>query len=161
MTSPATLTLRLATQDDVLDILHWRNETLTRSMSRNSAFIEELEHRKWFSKVLNDPKRLLLIGIYEEQKAGMVRFDRCNEEQWEVNIIVNPEVRGQGLGRQFIEMALEQLYKTYAPTSVLAVVHFKNEPSLKLFKTLGFSWQSDDGKFTNFTLSKSIGKTES
>ena len=156
MTSPATLTLRLATQDDVLDILHWRNETLTRSMCRNTAFIEELEHRKWFSKVLNDPKRLLLIGIYEEQKVGMVRFDRCNEEQWEVNIIVNPEVRGQGLGRHLLELALERLKNNYAPTSVLAVVNLNNKPSLRLFHALGFTQKSDNGKFANLVLYSSI-----
>lgn len=154
MTSPATLTLRLATQDDVLDILQWRNEALTRSMSRDTEVIEELEHRKWFNKVLNDPKKLLLIGIYEERKVGMVRFDRCNEAQWEVNIIVNPEARGQGLGRHLLEIALERLQNIYALKSVLAVVHLKNEPSLRLFKALGFNRESDDGKFISLTLSQ-------
>jgi RimJ/RimL family protein N-acetyltransferase len=154
MTSPATLTLRLAMPEDVLDILHWRNETLTRSMSRDTEVIEELEHRKWFSKVLNDPKKLLLIGVCEEKKVGMVRFDRCNEKQWEINIIVNPEMRGKRLGHHLLAMALERLQDTYAPTSVLAVVHLKNEPSLRLFKALGFNRESDEGKFISLTLAQ-------
>lgn len=156
MTNPEILTVRLATPEDVLDILHWRNEAFTRSMSRDTEVIEELEHRKWFSKVLNDPKRLLLIGVCEEEKVGMVRFDRGNEEQWEVNIIVNPDVRGQGLGRHLLEMALEQLQNIYAPTSVLAVVNLNNKPSLKLFHALGFNQKSDNGKFANLVLYSSI-----
>ena len=156
MTNPEILTLRLAIPEDVLDILHWRNEALTRSMSRDTEVIEELEHQKWFSKVLNDPKRLLLIGVCEEKKVGMVRFDRCNEEQWEVNIIVNPEVRGKGLGRHLLEMALEWLQNIYAPTSVLAVVNLNNKPSLKLFHALGFNQKSDNGEFANLVLYSSI-----
>lgn len=156
MINPTYLTLRLATQDDVLDILHWRNEAFTRSKSRDTRIISEADHRQWFSKTLQHPQKLLLIGICEKQKVGMVRFDKCNVEQWEVSIIVNPRMREQGFGKQHLKLALKWLQNIYAPTSVVAVVNLNNEHSLKLFQKLGFNREKDNEDFAHFILNLTL-----
>jgi ribosomal protein S18 acetylase RimI-like enzyme len=107
---------------------------------------------------LNDPTRLLLIGVLEGKKIGIVRFDHCRESLWEVSINIADEARGHGVGRHLLRMALRRLYSVYSPASVLAVARLNNEPSLKLFHALGFNRESDDGVFASLVLSANTSK---
>ena len=146
--SDAMLTLRLADAGDALDILHWRNDSHTRLMSRSSAVIEEDHHRAWFARALKDPGRILLLGTDAAQKIGMVRFDRHGAVQWEINIIIAPEVRGQGLGRHLLSMAIAHFFSLNPEASLLAEVKEDNAASHRLFASLGFAREAPDGDET-------------
>ena len=148
----AGLVARPALPEDAMDVLHWRNDPKARAMSRQDGPIDEAVHRAWYSQVLSDPDRLLIIGVLVGQKIGMVRFDRRQLPVWEVSITLVPEVRGRGLGRRLLEMALKRLHSVHGSAEVLAAARSSNEPSVKLFRSLGFLWKSDDGQLMSLVL---------
>ena len=152
------LTVRRALQEDVMDILRWRNDPHVCAMSRQNEPIKEAVHRIWYSQAVDDPDRLLIIGSLAGQKVGIVRFDRLQESLWEVSITLTPEARSRGLGRRLLEMALECLYVAHAPTEVLAVARLSNEPSVRLFLSLGFIRESDDGELVRLILPPGCGR---
>ena len=90
--------LRRAILADAADVLAWRNDPVTRAMSRNGDAVGEAEHLAWFARAIADPSRILLIGEDAGAKVGMVRIDRGAES--EVSINVNPACRGRGLRRR-------------------------------------------------------------
>ena len=71
-------------------------------------------------------------------KLGVVRFDiksaKCIAE---VSINLNPEMRGQGLGKLMLDLAIEEFFK-YFSLNLVAEVKPKNAASIKLFTALGF-----------------------
>ncbi len=147
------LEVRRALPDDVMDILHWRNDSHARAMSRQQAEIDETLHRSWYAQALKDSDRLFIIGFVARQKVGMVRFDRLQSSRWEVNIALAPEARGGGFARRLLELALEHLHADCSRAEIVAVVKCENEPSLRVFESLGFVRQSRDAEFITLVLS--------
>ena len=126
----AAVTVRPATQADALDVLAWRNDPLTRAMSRDQQAVEEGAHLAWFARALTDPSRTLLIGEMGGGKVGMVRIDHGAET--EVSINLNPAFRGQGLSHPLLMAALA------GKTDVWAEVREENAASIRLFERAGF-----------------------
>jgi RimJ/RimL family protein N-acetyltransferase len=125
--------VRKATKADALDVLSWRNDPLTRSMSRASGEVGETAHLEWFEKALGDPRRTLLIGELEGRKIGMVRFDHGDEV--EVSININPACRGQGLSYALLTESM-----TWVRGPVVAEIRPENLASQRLFERAGFSF---------------------
>lgn len=132
------LAVRLAGDDDALEMLRWRNDPLTRAMSRNQAPLDEAAHRAWLAGALGDRRRLLLIGMDDRRPAGMLRFDWRDDRQWEVSIALAPEARGRGMGKGLLKLALEHFFSTHGGAAVLAEVRPDNLPSRRLFLSAGF-----------------------
>ena len=142
------LAVRQALLEDAMDVLRWRNDPLVCAMSRHHEPICEEAHVPWYERAVADPDRLLLIGVLGERKIGMVRFDCRHASLWEVSIAIAQDARGKRYGRPFLEMALGWLENASAqPTSVLALVRSDNEPSLRLFQSLGFKHEGAEGEF--------------
>ena len=59
---------------DSIDILNWRNDPLTRSMSINSEINSLNNHKKWFERVINNSNNVIYIGILEKSKIGFCHF---------------------------------------------------------------------------------------
>jgi RimJ/RimL family protein N-acetyltransferase len=125
-----TLTVRPATEADALDVLAWRNDPLTRAMSRDQGEVEEAAHVAWFARAIADSARTLLIGEVDGGKVGMVRIDRGAET--EVSINLNPAYRGQGLSVPLLMAALAGV------PDVWAEVREENAASIRLFERAGF-----------------------
>ncbi|HUO13280.1 MAG TPA: GNAT family N-acetyltransferase [Caulobacteraceae bacterium] len=123
--------VRPATQDDCRVIWLWRNDPLTRAMSRMPDAVPWETHRAWFTKVLADPARTILVGEVAGDSVGMVRLDRGNET--EVSIEIAPSQRGRGLGRALLEAALEGV-----AGRLVADVKTENTASRLLFERAGF-----------------------
>jgi RimJ/RimL family protein N-acetyltransferase len=121
-------------------------------MSRCSAVIDEEQHKAWFSKALQDPWRILLIGTYQNRMVGMIRFDRNHGKLWETNIVIAPESRGRGLGKLFLEMALKYFFSKHPEASLLAEIKRCNTASQRLFCSLGFVCCEDAGELLRFLL---------
>lgn len=141
------LFVRKAQSEDCMDVLRWRNDPLVCAMSRHPEPLSEKDHKAWYSQVLDDPNRFFLIGILNGQKVGTVRFDWHSDSGWEVSIIVSQSARGKGVGKHLLRLALKQFKIEHVSTSVQAVIRFDNEPSLRLFRSLGFRNKSNEGKF--------------
>jgi RimJ/RimL family protein N-acetyltransferase len=125
--------VRKATKADALDVLSWRNDPLTRSMSRTPGEVEDAPHLAWFEKALGDPRRTLLIGELDGQKIGMVRFDHGEEIQVSINI--NPACRGRGLSHALLTQSMSWVRGT-----LVAEIRPENLASQRLFEHAGFSF---------------------
>lgn len=92
------LKYRLATMEDADRLLQWRNDPLTRRMSRNQKKIKRDNHIKYLKRVLNNGETKLYIAEENTNPVGMVRVDKDNMLSW----VVAPNNRGRGIGTQMV-----------------------------------------------------------
>ncbi|HLD80281.1 MAG: hypothetical protein A2822_04480 [Candidatus Staskawiczbacteria bacterium RIFCSPHIGHO2_01_FULL_41_41] len=138
------ISLRLATMDDCWDILRWRNDPVSIAFSPTGEVALEI-HEKWYLNVLQKPStRLYLIVNLEQQKVGMIRFDRRDEEA-EVSINLNPDFRQQGYGKKSLSLAFEEYLSQENVHTITARIMQHNEISKKLFESFGFHFLRIDG----------------
>jgi len=124
------LTLRRATQDDAMLLLHWQQDPKTRRYARSPSVPTEGEHLAWFAHKLSNPDCVFLFAESGSERVGMIRLDRRGE-QWEVSIVVAPESRGRGIGKAILN-ALKP------PGPLVAEVLPGNEESHHLFLSCGW-----------------------
>jgi len=136
------IVIRTARTDDSEDLFVWRNHPSIRAVSRNSDLISWEDHSRWFTALLSDPNRMLLIGQRDGVPVGVVRFDIRNH-QAEVSIYLVPGNSGTGCGRDLLHSA-EMWFAQYCPgINILhAEVLGTNERSQQLFLSAGYEVQS-------------------
>lgn len=123
--------LRNATEADSVDVWTWRNDPVTRAMSRSSEEVAWVSHAEWFRRALGDPRVTLLIAEADGEKVGMVRFDHGAET--EVSINVNPACRSRGYGFALLSHGL-----AWVGGEVFAEIKDENLASRRLFERAGF-----------------------
>lgn len=143
------MNIRRATFEDGLDILRWRNDPLTRSMSRDGSVIEEARHVAWFAQALDDPRRLLLVAEADGEKLGMVRFDEV-AGRWEASINLAREARGRGLARPILEGGLAVFAASQPSSPVEAEIRPENAASIRIFEAAGFIGIPADGDLLRY-----------
>ena len=143
-------TLRQATADDCHDLLAWRNDPHTRAMSRQTGEIGLDQHLAWFARVLGDHRRYFLIGMQDQRKVGLVRFDQEGDSRWEVGINLNPAERGKGLGKALLAAAVGHFWTAKPGVKLLAEVRLENTASRKIFEACGFHWVGQDAICNHF-----------
>jgi len=131
--------LRPATFTDSNAILNWRNDPLTRAMSRDHAIVELENHQTWFAKALQDQTKILMIGEIDGRPIGLVRFDQ-SKDGWEVGINLNPHDRGKGQGVELLRRAVRQFQMDHANQKLIAGIRPENTASRKIFEACGFRW---------------------
>lgn len=130
--------LRKATSDDAVDVWVWRNDPLTREMSRTTDEVPRAAHLGWFASSLTDPRRTILIGEVDGEKVGMVRFD--HGAKTEVSININPAHRSRGYGYALLMAATRAV-----PGDLWAEIKDQNLASQRLFERAGFRLNSTEG----------------
>lgn len=144
--------LRKAQFEDSKDILEWRNDPLSRLMSLDESAISDLDHEKWFSQSLKDPDRILLLGVLDDQKVGICRFDlKPNRLEAEISINLNPLMRGKKLASLFLSLAIQSFRKDYN-AKLIARIKNENLASQKIFAQCGFQLFSVDKGVLTFEL---------
>jgi RimJ/RimL family protein N-acetyltransferase len=132
------LIARLATDDDSLLILRWRNDPVTRAVSRNHDPVPWADHQPWFHKAIRDDARAVYIVELGGQPVGTVRFDQETATLWEVSINLAPEARGRGLGKAVLAAAEQAFAPTHHGVSLKATVLGGNAASAGLFEGSGY-----------------------
>lgn len=135
-------------------LLKWRNDPITREMSRNTEIVSLDEHRQWFLKTSNDEKRLILIGYCDAIPVGMVRLDRQDVEVAEIGINLNPEMRGKGFGTALLQAVCSYAFGSLGVKRIKAVVKSKNLASINIFEGTGFVLQSEADGFREYLISR-------
>lgn len=69
-----TASLRVAHQEDWLQILNWRNQEEIRKWMYNSAVIPEDEHKAWYDAMLQDESKQWLILEWNDEPQAVVYF---------------------------------------------------------------------------------------
>ena len=88
----ADIIIKKAKDEYSKDIWEWRNDKVTRKMSKNSAYITWDNHKRWFSEAIKDPNTLFYIGKVGNISIGSIRFvkDQKCIDNYYVNINISP-----------------------------------------------------------------------
>lgn len=135
--------MRVACQADSENLFQWRNHPSIRAVSRNPAEIAWQDHQRWLDAVLNDGRRILLIGHLSGVPAGVVRFDMDEDGEAEVSIYVVPEMLSRGLGAELLRSAEDWLAANVRGyLRIRAHVLGENIRSQRLFSDAGYRIES-------------------
>ena len=133
-----TLHLRRAARADAELLFTWRNDPLTRQMSRGAEPVAWNDHLAWLERLLVDHDRLQLVAEHGGVPVGAIRFDR-DGRQATVSLVVAPAARGRGLAAPLITAGIAEAQATWASVTVLrAVIRPDNAPSRRAFARAGF-----------------------
>jgi L-amino acid N-acyltransferase YncA len=136
--------IRTAELSDLQDVFDWRTDSLSRSMSLSSEAVSLNEHIDWYQRRLKNPSTRMYIGLINDLKVGVVRFDFNEDtEQSEVSINLNPLLRGKGFGFSLLSKSISK-YKQSKDTTLIATVKKENDASFKIFTKCGFLNESED-----------------
>lgn len=146
------INIRKAIDEDVHDLYQWRNDELTRTMSRNNKKISFPDHQKWFNDTLANNSRIIYIAEIDSFSIGVVRFDKIKKSLYEVNIDINPKSRGKNFGMKVTALGILELEKDKNAKAIFSTVKKVNIPSLKLFERLGFRMTETDESYNYYLL---------
>ena len=134
--------MRIATEDDLRDIVSIYNSTISNRQSTADTTELPVESRlAWFRQ--HDPeKRPLLVHEDNGKVVGWVSFQsfygrQAYDHTAEISIYLSPEYRGRGLGRKLLAESLG-LTKQLDIKTVVGFIFSHNLPSMKLFQSFGF-----------------------
>lgn len=136
---PKAMQVRHATAEDARMIFECRTSPEVMGASRTAASFTFKDHLAWLDRVLQDPQRLLLIGLHDGREVGVVRFD-IDGDRAEVSIFLAPGTMGAGLGRALLAASEFKLRHKHPQVSrVDAWVNSDNLRSSQLFQHLGYT----------------------
>lgn len=120
-------------------LLEVANDPVTRQNSFSIDKISPETHRKWFYEKLRDFENCC---FYKAETGdgiviGSVRFQLQKDGRWELNYSLLPNFRTLGLGKHFLEKAIEKLHSQRGDVTVYGHVKPENIASQKIFKSLG------------------------
>lgn len=133
------LTVRPAEPSDSAAVFGWRNDPVTRAVSRTFDPVPWPAHEAWFATVLADPDRHLLVGTVDGERVGVVRFDRLDDGRWEVSINLAPAARGRKLAVPLLRAGAGWLRAAEPTAEVVAVIQRDNVPSHRAFTAAGYT----------------------
>lgn len=126
--------LRLATELDSPLMLAWQSLPEIRRYARNRQIPTPEAHAAWLAGVLADPSRWLMLIELDGRAGGVLRLDRLADDHFEVSILVDPGMQGQGLA-----LAALKLGQRLCPgVDIVAEVDPANQASQALFRKAGF-----------------------
>lgn len=126
-------------------LLDWANDPITRANAFTTMRISAQEHHAWLSKRLVDPAcRMFIVETDAGDAIGQVRFDR-NDQGWMISYSVAPEWRGKRLGATMLSTAMRALQAHEPDAAFIGLVKEANQPSRRIFESLGFSARSTPG----------------
>ena len=137
-------------------IWEWRNDPITKKMCVNGEKVSWEEHSSWYEKALLDNCRKLYLGEEGGIPIGIIRFDKCDNEEFifDVSINISPKSRGKGFGKQLLNNGIRRLHKEVKNCKFIrAEVKKDNESSNKLFKSCGFIFIKDEFEMNTYELS--------
>lgn len=143
---------RIISRDLWIEILDWRNDPNVYVFNRTDRPIGLQEHLSWF---MNRQTRMQKEPVFsyhnDEHFIGIARLDELSETNYEVSLIVNPILHGNGHGKQILADICQYFSANYSKESRLtAVIHNQNLQSQKLFHALQFQFLSEEANFKTY-----------
>ena len=139
--SAGHLQLRAATAADAAPAWRWRNAEETRRHFTNPRAIDLDRHLEWWSSVLADGGRDLLIATLGKRPVGVLRLDHDMAEAV-VSVYVDPALTRLGLGPCILRAA-QHWAQRHRPqmAAMVADILPQNDASRAAFSAAGFSRQ--------------------
>lgn len=137
------LTYRDANKTDLKEIVNIYNSTIHSRMVTADTMPVSVESRLvWFDQHNPTNRPLWVIEDDSAKIIGWVSFQSfygrpAYDATVEISIYIDESQRGKGLGKEILQYSLERA-QDFGVTTVLGFIFAHNEPSIKLFKYLGF-----------------------
>lgn len=127
--------IRAAVPDDILQIMSLAQQ------SETAAHWSAREYDALFAP--EAAERIALVALDEASPRAVTGFviARCGADEWEIeNVVVAPELRRQGIGRQLIQEVLRQA-RGRGASDVFLEVRESNVAARGLYGKMGFKEQ--------------------
>ncbi len=137
------LALRRAVSADAEILWEWANDPTTRAQSFQTAPIPLDGHVRWFEARLRDPACHFWVAESGGRiPVGCVRFD-ADQDAAVVSLNLAPGYRGRGIGRQLLQLACRQYFRTSSAPVIRALIKSGNAASIRTFLSCGFHITSE------------------
>ncbi|MBF9253779.1 UDP-2,4-diacetamido-2,4,6-trideoxy-beta-L-altropyranose hydrolase [Pontibacter sp. 172403-2] len=140
----ASLSLREATETDLLLVYKWNNDPEVRRHSFNPEPIKPEHHTRWFQAKLADAACKFYIAEVAGEPAAQIRFE-VKEKQATISYLIAEAYRGKGLGHKVLLKGVNKL-KDEQPEirQVHGLVQPENIASVRAFEKAGFAYAAPD-----------------
>ena len=146
MTSHNEPYLRRASYEDLMLLFNWANNIDVRKNAFNTANIPLEDHKKWFSKLMNDKNQAQYILMLQERPIGQIRLLFSDQEQAIIDYSIDEHYRKQGYGTKILNLIKEAVKKDFPFIKrLIGQVKAGNTASKLCFDRCGFS-----EKFTEY-----------
>lgn len=136
------ITIRKVEKEDMMLIFKWSNDPLVRQNSFHPKPIIFEDHKAWFNKKLNDINTLFLIAAYNNQDAGIIRF-QTEENHAIISILIGDNFRGKKLSASFLRESVKYYFKkNHLP--IFSYIKLGNQASIKAFQKAGFKFYKNE-----------------
>lgn len=135
----ASSVLRQMTEQDLTQVLSWRNDEAVRAFMFDRDIIEMTQHQKWFASAQKNARKTLLIYEHDQIAAGFMQFDMDAAGQtgtW--GFYMKPE-HAKGTGLMMGKLALAYAFETLRLHKVAGQVIASNIASVRFHERLGFT----------------------
>ena len=133
------LRLRSVAAEDCRLLWEWANDPEVRASSFSASPIPWEDHVRWFQQKLADSGSRIFVAENESgDPIGQIRFDQRQDEDWEVDVSIAREMRGQGLAGELIWGAVERMQRELPKATIHAFVKPSNAASIKAFERAAF-----------------------
>lgn len=130
--------LRKATMEDAPLLHRWRDDPAVRALSMTTAPIVYTDHCRWLEQALGDPGHLVFVAMVGHHPVGSLRY-RLEAGEATVSVVVAPEMRGEGIGREILQAGEAHLRAECGGSlKIVAEVKPSNHASVQLFTASGF-----------------------
>lgn len=131
--------LRLVEPKDIDLLFTWANDKEVRNNAFNTKPILFEEHKKWFSKLINDTNQVQYIFMKDDIPIGQIRFTIEDEKAY-IDYSIAPEMRGKGYGKNMLSLACKIISDHFHSVKVLVgQVKKGNIASEKCFEDCGYN----------------------
>jgi len=150
--SHSRIRARVATPEDEELILRWANDPTVRKNAFSSQSITDDEHHIWYAKQVgvNPNKRFLIVQTEDDLDIGQVRFEQV-EGGWEIHYSLSAIARGLGLGKKFLRVSIDALFREIGAVPLIGKVKKSNLASIRVFEGLGFSVKDQGANLLYFS----------
>jgi len=132
MNLPPDLALLPATEEDVPFLLALRKRTMTAHLERAGVSLDDAGHLARIQYHFDDAQIVWLGG----RPAGLFKHYRDASGWRIVQIQIDPDFQGQGLGRRLVAGVLDRADQEGAPVTLSVL---KGNPARRLYEALGFT----------------------
>jgi L-amino acid N-acyltransferase YncA len=136
-------TYRDATIDDLTRIVAIYNSTIpTRMVTADTEPVAVESRLPWFYEHNTTNRPLWVLEDEHKDIIGWVSFQSfygrpAYAATAEISIYLDPSQRGKGIGKEVLQYSIDRA-KHFGIKTLLGFIFAHNEPSLRLFKQMGF-----------------------
>lgn len=119
-------------------IYEWRNHESVRATALDSSPLDYDAHVKWFTNVLQNPNKHLLMIELQHRPVGVIRLD-VDGAQAVISIYLDPSLTGKGIGTRALTQIDDWIRDNLTTVQQIhATVLAKNSKSQHAFVKSGY-----------------------